>query len=167
MSWPNPPRFACLVQEGEIMPRRDVFVTAVMCWLEINDTTVSTSHGRVHKYAHFTTGCVGTTHCLAQTRRMCNSKKRKAHKAKAARSKQPSPPKSDRDGRVLAWSAEAEAPLLWWWETDSNARTPWGVARLLGLLLRYRRLIGESVMVVFSEVFGMCRCAVLTEFHRT
>lgn len=36
----------------------------------------------------------------------------------------------------LGWTAEAEAPVLWWWETDEASRVPWGVARLLGLLLR-------------------------------
>ncbi|CAM9306368.1 unnamed protein product [Pylaiella littoralis] len=37
---------------------------------------------------------------------------------------------------VVGWTAEAEAPVMWWWETDDAARVPWGVARLLGLLLR-------------------------------
>lgn len=37
---------------------------------------------------------------------------------------------------VAGWTAEAEAPVMWWWETDDAARVPWGVARLLGLLLR-------------------------------
>lgn len=36
----------------------------------------------------------------------------------------------------VAWRAEAEATVLWWWETDEDARVPWAVARLLGLLLR-------------------------------
>lgn len=57
---------------------------------------------------------------------MKKKKKMKANKSMPA----------EGDGGGSAWIAEAEAPVLWWWETDDAARVPWGVARLLGLLLR-------------------------------
>lgn len=74
-----------------------------------------------------------------------NSKKKKKKKAQEKQQQQKSddPGGNDRGdhgegaGEELArWDAEAEAPVLWWWETDDAARVPWGVARLLGLLLR-------------------------------
>lgn len=48
------------------------------------------------------------------------------------------------------WTAEAEAPVLWWWETDDAARVPWGLARFLGLLLRW-----ESFFLVRVRVRGV------------
>ncbi|CAM9301057.1 unnamed protein product [Ectocarpus sp. 12 AP-2014] len=72
-----------------------------------------------------------------------NSKKKKKKKAKAkgvggAASPGGSTGKGDvgEEGGGDAWRAEAEATVLWWWETDEEARIPWAVARLLGLLLR-------------------------------
>lgn len=69
-----------------------------------------------------------------------NSKKKKA-KAAARKSKGKNatdrfPGKGAGGGDRFTWTAEKEAPLLWWWETDEAARVPWGLARLLGLLLR-------------------------------
>ncbi|CAN0301532.1 unnamed protein product, partial [Ectocarpus sp. 8 AP-2014] len=73
-----------------------------------------------------------------------NSKKKKAKKAKAkgvgggANSAGSSTGKGGvgEEGGGDAWRAEAEATVVWWWETDEEARVPWAVARLLGLLLR-------------------------------
>ncbi|CAM9213148.1 unnamed protein product [Ectocarpus sp. 6 AP-2014] len=72
-----------------------------------------------------------------------NSKKKKKKKAKAkgvggGASAGSSTAKGGvrEEGEGDAWRAEAEATVLWWWETDEEARVPWAVARLLGLLLR-------------------------------
>lgn len=54
------------------------------------------------------------------------------------------------DGKGLAWTAKAEAPMLWWWETDEAARVPWGLARLLGLLLRWSMMVFSALGVFFS-----------------
>eukprot|EP00903_Cladosiphon_okamuranus_P011168 g10541.t1 len=66
----------------------------------------------------------------------------------------------DRDGpgneKGSGWRAEAEAPVLWWWETDEAARVPWGVARLLGLLLRRLRKPEHTRSILHSI---LVRCA--------
>ena len=66
--------------------------------------------------------------------------KSKKKKGKKKTSKNDDPKDQENGGKGeekgFAWTAEAEAPLVYWWETDDASRVPWGIARLLGLVLR-------------------------------
>eukprot|EP00752_Nemacystus_decipiens_P003624 g3341.t1 len=77
-----------------------------------------------------------------------NSKKKK----KKSKENQSKPGGSDGAGGETGsgWTAEAEAPVLWWWETDEAGRVPWALARLLGLLLRRLRKPEHSRTILHS-----------------